>query len=142
MHKFTKIFIAAAAVVVAALVGWYALQSYGFNHPKIEVTFVTVDGEGGSYTVPQFTLEENSSWGVSEEWDSRYFEVYDVIDKMISACKSHASDSPYFFDSSVYNADGRTFFALDGYYTENGEKKDVHEEYSVDFILTEKIREH
>ena len=143
MHKFTKYFIAVAAVIALCLIGWYALSSYGFDHPKTSIIFETVgEGDENTFTVPTFTLEPASSWGVSEEWDTRYFEVYDVTGEIIDFCKSHSEQKPFFFDTTAYNTETETVFEVSGYYTDNGERVDVTEKFPVGFIASENIEEH
>lgn len=143
MHKFTKYIIIAAAVLVVVGGGIFAFERYGYNHPIVKISFYTSgEGDVNVYTIPQIHMEARTSMGASEEWDVKYFEVYDIIDKMMTIAKSHASDEPYFFDSTVENVGGRTVFTLDGYYTSGGKKTDVHEEYSLDYVVTEDIAEH
>ena len=141
MHTFTKVFLAAVAVILIVFGGWYGYNRYLFNHPDIEITFYT-SGEGSVdvFTLPQLSFEPSTKMGVSEEWDNRYFEIQDVIGEMISAAKRGESVSPYFYDSSVeITPDGKTLFTLTGFYTENGVKTDVSQSWSLDYVVTEKI---
>lgn len=143
MHTFTKVFLIVVAVFVLLFGGWYAFQSYLFNHPVTEITFFTSgEGDVNVFTVPQYTLEPRSSWGLSEEWDNRYFDVYDIINDMIFIATGHKDDEPYFFDSKVEIIGETTVFTIEGYYTENGERIDVHKEYALDYVVAEKIEEH
>lgn len=144
MHTFTKVFLAVTAVIAVIFGIWYGSSRYLYNHPDIEVTFYTSgEGDVNVFTVPQMTMEPRTKMGLSEQWDNRYFEIYDIIGEMIQIAKSHENDSePWFFDSRVENVDGKTVFTVDGYYTENGEKVDVSKSWSVDYILTDKIAEH
>lgn len=143
MHTFTKVFLICVAVIVVLFGAWYGVNRYLFDRPDIEVTFYTSgSGDVNVYTLPQMTLEPTSAFGVSDKWDNRYFEIYDIIGEMIDETQSHSEAEPWFFDSRVENIDGRTVFTLEGYYTENGEKKEVLKTWTVEYILTEKIAEH
>lgn len=143
MHKFTKIFLIAVAVIVAVSTGFYALESYSFNHPRIAITFYT-SGEGSEnvYTIPQLSFEPRGMSGVSEEWDNRYFEIMDTINQMLAFAREHSADAPYFFDSEVTVSDGKTLFTISGYYTQNGEKVEASKTYTLDYVVTEDIAEH
>ena len=140
MHKATKIFLIVVAVIVVIFAGWYGLESYAFNHPKITLYFTTAGEEGANLTVPQIDFQERSRWGVSDLWDDRFFEAYDIISEMISFAKSH--DAPYEFDSRVEIIDGKTVFTIDGWYTENGERTEDSMTLSLDYVFTENIEEH
>lgn len=151
MHKATKIFLIAVAVIVVIFAGWYGLETYGFNHPKLTVYFLTGEADGASFTVPQIEFEERSSWGASELWDGRFYEAYDVIDQMIFFAQSHSA--PYEFDSRVEIVDGKTVFTIEGWYTlhdhGDGEHTDHGDErledsltLTLDYVLTKNIEEH
>lgn len=145
MHTFTKVFIAAAAVILIIFGAWYGINSYLFDHPDIKITFYVSDETAADvnvFTLPVLDFEPSTSWGVSEEWDNRYFEIQDVIGEMISVVKDHPDDGDWFYDSSVEVVDGKTVFTVFGWYTENGERVDVREEYTLDYVVTEDIAEH
>lgn len=143
MHKATKIFLIVVAVIVVLSAGFYSLESYAFNHPRIAITFYTSGpGTENVYIIPQLSFEPRGFTGVSEEWDNRYFEIMDTISAMLSVAQSHENDAPYFFDSEVTAEDGKTVFTISGYFTENGEKCDISEEYVLDYVVTEDIAEH
>lgn len=143
MHKATKIFLIVAAVVFALFAGWYGFNYYGYEHPKIAINFVTSDeGAENVFTVPQIDFKERSSWGVAEYWDNRYYEAYDIINKMIALAHTHDDHKPYLFDSRVEIIYGKTVFTFEGYYTENGERQTVAETYTLDYVLTENIKKH
>lgn len=102
MHKVTKIFLITVAVLAVIFAGFYALESYAFNHPRVAITFYT-SGEGNEnvYTIPQLSLEPRGLTGVSDEWDNRYFEIMRVIDSMLEFARAHTDKTPYFYDSEV-----------------------------------------
>ena len=140
MHKFTKIFLKVVAGIVFVFAAWYGLNLYGFNHTKVEITFYTDSRpDGNSFTVPQLSLEPNSTMGVSEEWDNRYFEIYDVIGEMISLCQSHTDAEQWNFDSTVEIDGEKTLFTVVGTYTENGEQKEVVQHWTLDYVVTKNI---
>lgn len=143
MHKFTKIFLVVVAVIVLVSAGFYALESYAFNHPRVSITFYT-SGEGSEnvYTIPQLSLEPRGLMGVSEEWDNRYFEIMGVIDSMLNVARAHTGEKPYFYDSEVKVKDGKTVFTISGYYTENGERVEDSQSFTLDYVVTEDIAEH
>lgn len=143
MHKFTKIFLAVVAVIVAVSAGFYALESYAFNHPRIAITFYT-SGEGSEnvYTIPQLSLEPRGLTGVSEEWDNRYFEIMGVIDSMLEIARAHTGDAPYFYDSEVKVEGDKTVFTISGYYTKDGERVEESQSFTLDYVVTEDIAEH
>ena len=142
MHKSTKIFLIIAVLFIALIGGWYGLESYTYEHPKITIYFVTSEEDGARFTVPQIDFQERSHWGVTEEWDNRYFEAYEIIDQMIVFAKGHGDRKPYEFDSRVEIQGGKTIFIIEGTYTENGEQFTASETYSLDYIFTENIEEH
>lgn len=144
MHKATKIFLIAVAVIVVMFAGWYALEQYGYNHPKITVFFLSSgEGEENVFTVPQIDFKERSSSGTSELWDDRFYEAYDIIDQMIFFAQSYHDHKPFYFDSRVEIVDGKTVFTIEGYYTEeDGERVETSRTYTLDYILTKNIEEH
>ena len=140
MQKTTKIILAVGVILIALILGWFFLQQYAFNHPNVKVYFLsTGDGGENTYTVPQIEMTERSYMGISEEWDEKYFEAYKVIDEMISFASSYREYAPWHFDSEAENRDGGTVFIISGYYTENGEKKEIEKEFPVGFMLTDDI---
>ena len=144
MHKATKIFLIAVAVIVVLFAGWYGLEQYGYNHPKITVFFLSSgEGDENVFTVPQIDFKERSASGASELWDDRFYEAYDVIDHMIAFAQSHHDHEPYFFDSRVEIVGDTTVFTIEGYYTEeDGERIEASQSFTLDYVLTKNIEEH
>ena len=144
MHKATKIFLIAVAVFIVLFAGWYGLNQYGYNHPKITVYFLSSgDGEENVITVPQIDFKESSVLGASELWDDRFYEAYDIIDRMIAFAQSYSDHQPFNFDSRVEIVDDTTVFTIEGYYTEeDGERIETSQSYTLDYVLTKNIEEH
>ena len=146
MHTFTKVFLAVVAVLLIIFGAWYGINSYLFDHPDIGISFYVSDTEAENgvnvFTLPVLSFEPSTAWGVSEEWDNRYFEIQDVIGEMISVVKDHPDEGDWFYDSSVEIKDGKTVFTVFGWYTDGGERVDVKEEYTLDYVVTNDIDEH
>ena len=143
MHKGTKVFLIVAFAAVAVFAGWFGVEQYGCNHPKITVSFLSSgEGEENVFTVPHIDLTERSVFGISELWDERFYDAYAVIGQMIDFAHSYCDYEHYFFDSSVEIVDGKTVFTIAGYYTDSGNRIETSETYMLDYVLTKDIKEH
>lgn len=140
MYKTTKIILAVCAAAIVAVLGWFVLNRIAYQHPKVKITYITSEDGDNYITLPQIEIKSRSSMGVSEEWDNRYFEAYDIIDRMMQIANSHRDDESYQFDSTVDIIDGTTSFTLTGQFSVNGEEPtQITETFSLDYILTEDI---
>ncbi len=140
MYKSTKIILAVCAAAIVLVLGWFIINRLSYDRPEVAISYITSEDGENYITLPQIEMESRSSMGVSEEWNNRYFEAYDIIDKMMQTANSHRSDKIYRFDSSVEIVDGKTVFTLSGEYSVTGETTEtLSESYSLDYVLTEDV---
>ena len=142
MYKSTKIILAVCAAAILLVLGWFIINRLSYDRPEVAISYITSEDGENYITLPQIEMESRSSMGVSEEWNNRYFEAYDIIDKMMQTANSHRGDKIYRFDSSVEIVDGKTVFTLSGEYSVTGETTEtLSESYSLDYVLTEDVGE-
>ena len=140
MYKSTKIILAVCAAAILLVLGWFIINRLSYDRPEVAISYITSEDGENYITLPQIEMESRSSMGVSEEWNNRYFEAYDIIDKMMQTANSHRGDKIYRFDSSVEIVDGKTVFTLSGEYSVTGETTEtLSESYSLDYVLTEDV---
>ena len=140
MYKSTKIILAVCAAAILLVLGWFIINRLSYDRPEVAISYITSEDGENYITLPQIEMESRSSMGVSEEWNNRYFEAYDIIDKMMQTANSHRGDKIYRFDSSVEIVDGKTVFTLSGEYSVTGETTEtLSESYSLDYVLTEEV---
>ena len=142
MYKSTKIILAVCAAAIVLVLGWFIINRLSYDGPEVAISYITSEDGENYITLPQIEMESRSSMGVSEEWNNRYFEAYDIIDKMMQTANSHRGDKIYRFDSSVEIVDGKTVFTLSGEYSVTGETTEtLSESYYLDYVLTEDVGE-
>lgn len=140
MYKSTKIILAVCAAAILLVLGWFIINRLSYDRPEVAISYITSEDGENYITLPQIEMESRSSMGVSEEWNNRYFEAYDIIDKMMQTANSHRGDKIYRFNSSVEIVDGKTVFTLSGEYSVTGETTEtLSESYSLDYVLTEEV---
>lgn len=133
--------IALGALILVALAVFFGVQIYLYNSPDTSLGFgKPVDLNTDRYcTMPVPSVESRSIFGMSDVWNERMHEIVSIQENIAAIAVEHDKHTPYHFETSVDNSNGKTVITLAGTYTENGEQKEYQKKWELDYIFSDNI---